>query len=131
VVVCENKAGGKAACPFQILVELMQLMTQYLQSGWAVLKLEILLVFGMLSASSAPAAPKDNKVAMLELADQSRCLTCFDVDETVRGSAWRDVAKRYCGKLEEEYLLVKKVCEGDCSALGNAIMLSNKRAEDG
>jgi cytochrome c len=50
----------------------------------------------------AIAAPPPVDPAMLDLADRSRCLTCHDVDETVRGPAWRDVAKRYRGRPEVE-----------------------------
>jgi len=75
----------------------------------------------------AGAAPAADSAAMLELADQSRCLTCHDVDETVRGPAWRDVAKRYRGQDVEEQL-VKKVYEGGGGVWGNDTMSSNKRA---
>jgi cytochrome c len=65
---------------------------------------------------------------MLELADQSRCLICHDVDETVRGPAWRDVAKRYRDTPEVEDRLVQKVYEGGGGVWGNDTMSSNKRA---
>lgn len=80
-----------------------------------------------LPAGAALAAPAADRAAMLELADQSRCLTCHDVDETVRGPAWRDVAKRYRGQDVEEQL-VKKVYEGGGGVWGNDSMSSNKRA---
>ncbi len=80
-----------------------------------------------LPAGAALAAPAADHAAMLELADQSRCLTCHDVDETVRGPAWRDVAKRYRGQDVEEQL-VKKVYEGGGGVWGNDSMSSNKRA---
>lgn len=92
------------------------------------MKLQVVLICGLLSIGSAVAAPKDNKAAMLELADQSRCLTCHDVDETVRGPAWRDVAKRYRDKPEAEEQLVQKVYEGGGGVWGNDTMSSNKRA---
>jgi cytochrome c len=94
-----------------------------------VMKLKVLLIFGVLCVNAAVAAPKDaKKAAMLELADQSRCLTCHDVDETVRGPAWRDVAKRYRGKPEVEEQLVQKVYEGGGGVWGNDSMSANKRA---
>lgn len=92
------------------------------------MKLKILLLFGALAVNVAAAAPKDEKAAMLELADQSRCLTCHDVDETIRGPAWRDVAKRYRGQPEVEDRLVQKVHDGGGGAWGNDFMSSNKRA---
>ena len=79
-------------------------------------------------AGPALAEPPPEQAAMLELADRSRCLTCHDVDETVRGPAWRDVAKRYRGQPDVEERLVKKVYEGGGGAWGDDTMSSNKRA---
>ena len=92
------------------------------------MKMKVLLVYAVLSINVATAAPKDEMAAMLELADQSRCLVCHDVDETIRGPAWRDVAKRYRGKPEVEDRLVQKVHDGGGGAWGNDTMSSNKRA---
>lgn len=79
------------------------------------------------AATTATAEPADN-AAMLELADRSRCLTCHDVSETLRGPAWRDVAKRYRGRTDVEEMLVKKVYEGGGGAWGDDYMSANKRA---
>ncbi|MBN8436707.1 MAG: cytochrome C [Candidatus Accumulibacter sp.] len=76
----------------------------------------------------AIAAPPPVDPAMLDLADRSRCLTCHDVDETVRGPAWRDVAKRYRSRPEVEDALVRKVHDGGGGAWGNDYMSANKRA---
>ena len=92
------------------------------------MRLKILLVSAAAVANVAVAAPGGNDAAMLELADQSRCLTCHDVDETIRGPAWRDVAKRYRGKPEVEDQLVQKVHDGGGGVWGNDSMSSNKRA---
>lgn len=92
------------------------------------MKLNVLLISGVISINVAVAAPVDNRAAMLELADQSRCLVCHDVDETIRGPAWRDVAKRYRGQPEVEDRLVQKVHDGGGGAWGNDSMSSNKRA---
>ena len=73
------------------------------------MKLQFLLLACTVASPLALAAPPSVDPAMLELADKSRCLTCHDVDETVRGPAWRDVAKRYRGKPEVEEVLVAKV----------------------
>ena len=64
------------------------------------------------SSATAIAAPPPVDPAMLELADESRCLGCHDVEIKVRGPAWRDVAKRYRGKPEVEEVLVEKVYKG-------------------
>jgi len=74
------------------------------------------------------AAPPVVDPAMLELADRSRCLTCHDLDETVRGPAWREVARRYRDKPEVEEALIRKVHEGGGGAWGNDYMSANKRA---
>lgn len=92
------------------------------------MKLKVLLISGALLMSAATAAPKEDNAAMLELADQIRCLTCHDVDETVRGPAWRDVAKRYRGQSQMEEILIKKVYEGGSGVWGTDSMSSNKRA---
>ncbi len=93
------------------------------------MKLKVLLIACAFVSNGVVAAPKDNKkAAMLELADKSRCLTCHDVDETVRGPAWRDVAKRYRDKPEVEEQLVQKVYEGGGGVWGNDTMSANKRA---
>lgn len=92
------------------------------------MKTGTLLIGGLLVAGNVLAAPAADDAAMLELADQSRCLTCHDVNETVRGPAWRDVAKRYRGQPEVEERLIMKVYEGGGGAWGNDHMSSNKRA---
>lgn len=83
------------------------------------------LLFG---AQTALAAPVADQAAMLQLADDSRCLVCHDVDETLRGPAWKDVAKRYRGQPDMEEVLVKKVHEGGGGVWGNDTMSANKRA---
>jgi cytochrome c len=94
------------------------------------MKLNILLMCSALSINIAMAAPAPDEkdAAMLELADQSRCMTCHDVDETIRGPAWRDVAKRYRGKPEAEEQLVQKVHDGGGGVWGTDYMSANKRA---
>lgn len=92
------------------------------------MKLQTLLLVIAVASPLAIAAPPPVDPAMLELADKSRCLTCHDVDETVRGPAWRDVAKRYRGKPEVEEVLVTKVYEGGGGVWGNDYMSANKRA---
>ncbi len=92
------------------------------------MKLKSLFLCAALCSPLADAAPGPADPAMLELADQSRCLTCHDVDESLRGPAWRDVAKRYRGKPEVEDALVRKVHDGGGGAWGDEYMSSNKRA---
>ncbi len=94
------------------------------------MKLKVVLIAGVLIVQGAWAAPKPDKEmkAMLELADASRCLVCHDVDTTVTGPSWRDVAKRYRGNPEAESILVKRVFEGSSGNWGKESMSANKRA---
>ena len=94
----------------------------------AKMKPKLLLICGILSTHLAVAAAPINPAPLLELADASRCLTCHDVNETVRGPAWRDVAKRYRSKPDVEEALVQKVYEGGSGAWGDDTMPANKRA---
>lgn len=68
--------------------------------------------------------------SMLDLAERSRCLTCHEVDEKVRGPAWRDVAKRYRGDGGAEARLLVKVREGGSGVWGDDFMSPNKRVSD-
>ena len=68
--------------------------------------------------------------SMLDLAERSRCLTCHEVDEKVRGPAWRDVAKRYRGDAAAEARLLVKVREGGSGVWGDDFMSPNKRVSD-
>ena len=98
------------------------------------MKPKTLLVCGLLALHFFPtvvAAAQADQAAMLELADASRCLACHDINETVRGPAWRDVARRYRGNSEREgteNALVKKVYEGGSGVWGDDTMSANKRA---
>ena len=78
------------------------------------MKLQALLTITVLLASPVFAAgkPDGEMAAMLELADSSHCLVCHDVETTVTGPAWRDVAKRYRDNKEIEEILIKRVYEG-------------------
>ncbi|MBL8318011.1 MAG: cytochrome C [Burkholderiaceae bacterium] len=79
-----------------------------------------------LAAAQSP-APADTKT-MLKLADDSNCLTCHDLEQKLRGPAWRDVAKRYRGDASAEEKLVKKVHEGGGGVWGDDYMSANRRA---
>jgi len=79
------------------------------------------------SLAGAQPAAADTQ-AMLQLADDSRCLGCHDLEQKLRGPAWRDVAKRYRGDPSAEERLVKKVHEGGGGAWGDDYMSANRRA---
>lgn len=86
-----------------------------------------LIPFCLLLALAFPVQADPQAGAMLELAERSRCFTCHDVDETVRGPAWRDVARRYRGDPGAEDRLVRKVYEGGGGVWGDDYMSANKR----
>ncbi len=92
------------------------------------MKRRALLISMLFLTQAAWAAPDKDMKAMLELADASRCLVCHDVDATVTGPAWRDVARRYRDHKEIEETLVKRVHEGSSGNWGKETMSANKRA---
>jgi cytochrome c len=92
------------------------------------MKVPVFLLSAAMCSQLALAAPPPVDPAMLELADESRCLGCHDVEIKVRGPAWRDVAKRYRGKPEVEEVLVEKVYNGGGGVWGDDYMSANKRA---
>lgn len=87
-----------------------------------------LLASALLCATTHCAAASPPDPAMLELADKSRCFNCHDVDQKIRGPAWRDVARRYRGDPTAEERLVQKVYEGGSGVWGDDYMSANRRA---
>jgi cytochrome c len=86
----------------------------------------MLAVSSALAVAQSPASAEAQ--TMLQLADDSRCLGCHDLDQKLRGPAWREVAKRYRGDASVEERLVKKVHEGGGGAWGDDYMSANRRA---
>jgi cytochrome c len=86
----------------------------------------VLATAPMLAAAQSPASAETK--AMLQLADDSNCLSCHDLEQKIRGPAWRDVAKRYRGDASAEDKLVKKVHEGGGGVWGDDYMSANRRA---
>lgn len=75
-----------------------------------------------------PADPRHQD--MIELAWKRGCFNCHDVEENVRGPAWRDVARRYrddAGALER---LVVTVREGGSGNWGDDRMSPNRRVPE-
>lgn len=73
------------------------------------------------------ADPRTADPAMLDLAEKSRCLNCHDIKDTVRGPAWKDVAKRYKKDPAALERLVIKVRDGGGGVWGAEQMSPNKR----
>lgn len=68
--------------------------------------------------------------AMIELAWESGCFNCHDVDERVRGPAWRDVARRYRDDPEAFERLVATVISGGSGNWGDDAMTANRRVPE-
>jgi cytochrome c len=64
---------------------------------------------------------------MLELAWSSGCFNCHDLDQTVRGPAWRDVAARYRGDTQAFDILRQRVRDGSGGNWGDDRMSPNRR----
>jgi cytochrome c len=82
----------------------------------------LLLVAPALAAD----APEDFE-AMVELAWNSGCFNCHDLDDTVRGPAWRAVARRYRDDPTAFERLRVKVREGGGGVWGDDHMSPNRR----
>jgi cytochrome c len=77
-------------------------------------------------ASGSPA----NDEAMIELAWERGCFNCHDVDERVRGPAWREVARRYRDDPEAFERLVITVISGGSGNWGDDAMTANRRVPE-
>lgn len=60
--------------------------------------------------------------ASLELATQSGCMACHQVDTKVVGPAYKDVAAKYKGQEGAEDMLVQKVINGGVGTWGQVPM---------
>ncbi|MCG6659641.1 cytochrome C [Halomonas campisalis] len=65
--------------------------------------------------------------AMIDLAWDSGCMNCHDVDRSLRGPAWLDVAERYRDDDEAFERLVETVREGGSGNWGDERMTPNRR----
>lgn len=78
-------------------------------------------------AMNAAAQADEDAESMVELAWDSGCFNCHDLDETVRGPAWRDVAERYRADEQAFTMLREKVREGGAGNWGEDRMSPNRR----
>ncbi|HRQ58508.1 MAG TPA: c-type cytochrome [Azoarcus taiwanensis] len=92
------------------------------------MKFTVLLLFSLL-ACAALAADEDY-AAMVELAWTRGCFNCHDVEQKVRGPAWRDVAARYRGDETAFGRLIVTVRDGGRGNWGNDFMSSNRRVPE-
>jgi cytochrome c len=77
--------------------------------------------------SASPVSPPvaRPKVATLELAKKSNCMTCHQVDKKIVGPSFSDVAKKYKDDAAAEGRLVEKVKRGGSGAWGSIPMPPN------
>ncbi|WP_416136972.1 c-type cytochrome [Halomonas sp. HK25] len=94
-------------------------------SGFAACLLMATLAAGMAQASGAT-----EDEAMIDLAWDSGCFNCHDLDDTLRGPAWRDVAERYRDDDEALARLVVTVREGGSGNWGEERMTPNRRVAE-
>ncbi|NMG03144.1 c-type cytochrome [Azoarcus taiwanensis] len=92
------------------------------------MKLSVLLLFSLF-ASAALAADEDY-AAMVELAWKRGCFNCHDVEQKVRGPAWRDVAVRYRDDETAFGRLIVTVRDGGRGNWGNDFMSPNRRVPE-
>ncbi|MBO8087481.1 c-type cytochrome [Marichromatium gracile] len=76
----------------------------------------------LLTAPFANASP--------ELAQQSGCLVCHQVDSKIIGPAYRDIAAKYRGQADAKAKLVAKVKQGGVGVWGDMPMPPNAHVSD-
>jgi cytochrome c len=91
-----------------------------------------MLLAATFGSGSSLAAERDEQeppddARMIQLAWDSGCFNCHDLDQTVRGPAWRDVAARYRGDPEAFGVLIQRVREGSGGNWGTDRMSPNRR----
>jgi cytochrome c len=79
------------------------------------------------TGTSNPAPAGNETAAMVELAWRKGCFNCHDLDQTVRGPAWRDVAQRYRDQPEALSFLRERVRDGSSGNWGDDQMSPNRR----
>lgn len=83
-----------------------------------------------LSAAHASADAQLEHEAMVELAWKRGCFNCHDIDTTIRGPAWVDVAERYRGDESALERLIVTVRDGGSGNWGEDTMSPNKRVPE-
>ena len=92
------------------------------------MKHAVMLILSLF-ATATLAADEDYAV-MVELAWKRGCFNCHDVDQTVRGPAWRDVAARYRDDETAFERLIVTVRDGGRGNWGDDFMSPNRRVPE-
>ncbi len=88
------------------------------------------LLVAALASGTTQAGGDVQDEAMIDLAWESGCFNCHDLDDTLRGPAWRDVAERYRDDDEALERLVVTVREGGSGNWGEERMTPNRRVAE-
>ncbi|MFO7647293.1 MULTISPECIES: c-type cytochrome [Halomonas] len=88
------------------------------------------LLVALLASGPAQADAVEEDEAMIDLAWDSGCFNCHDLDKTLRGPAWRDVAERYRDDDEALERLVATVRDGGSGNWGEERMTPNRRVAE-
>ncbi|MGJ7462582.1 c-type cytochrome [Halomonas sp. MA07-2] len=92
------------------------------------------LTTGLLVAALASGMAQANSAAedeaTIDLAWDSGCFNCHDLDATLRGPAWRDVAERYRDDDTALKRLVITVRDGGSGNWGDERMTPNRRVAE-
>ncbi|MBE0487923.1 MAG: c-type cytochrome [Halomonas sp.] len=88
------------------------------------------LLVALLASGQAQADAVEEDEAMIDLAWDSGCFNCHDLNKTLRGPAWRDVAERYRDDGEALDRLVATVREGGSGNWGEERMTPNRRVAE-
>lgn len=88
------------------------------------------LLVSAIGSGLALAAGAEQDEAMIDLAWDSGCFNCHDLDKALRGPAWRDVAERYRDDDEALERLVVTVRDGGSGNWGEERMTPNRRVAE-
>ncbi|MFO8045264.1 MAG: c-type cytochrome [Halomonas sp.] len=88
------------------------------------------LLAAALASCMAQADGSTEDEAMIDLAWDSGCFNCHDLDKSLRGPAWRDVAERYRDDDEALERLVVTVRDGGSGNWGEERMTPNRRVAE-
>lgn len=96
------------------------------------MKLRLILVAAAIGLSGAHASADADleREEMVELAWKRGCFNCHEIDTTIRGPAWIDVAERYRDDDTALERLVVKVRDGGSGNWGDDYMSPNRRVPE-
>lgn len=88
------------------------------------------VALGLCASQAAASEAASEREEMVELAWNSGCFNCHDLDKTIRGPAWIDVAERYRNDETAFERLVVTVRDGGSGNWGDDRMSPNRRVPE-